>query len=266
VTAGLPQVTQIDGEATPDGTAPVLAGGGVARVEVAVRNDGVLPVLAPQVTLAAPAGWSVRSLDRAPVLLAPGHAATFAFALTLPAAAAPGAATLTATTSYGVIGQGRLRQETSTGVVVASPPPHGDVVLSHHPWISATSGWMSPTVDLSVGGWSPISMLGQVYPTGLGVASPSTVRYYLGGDCSRLTATVGIDDAVRNVGPEGGTSTFQVIGDGRVLFDSGVLTRDDIRQFDVDLTGVRVVDLVVGDAGDGGYNDRADWAGLNASC
>jgi alpha-galactosidase len=125
---------------------------------------------------------------------------------------------------------------------------------------------MSPTVDRSVGGGSPISMLGQVYPTGLGVASPSTVRYYLGSQCSRLTATVGIDDAVRNVGPEGGTSTFQVIGDGRVLFDSGVLTRDGIRQVDVDLTGVRVLDLVVGDAGDGGYNDRADWAGLNATC
>ncbi|WP_238452917.1 NPCBM/NEW2 domain-containing protein [Micromonospora sp. ATA51] len=125
---------------------------------------------------------------------------------------------------------------------------------------------MSPTVDLSVGGWSPISMLGQVYPIGIGVASPSTVRYYVGKECSRLTAVVGLDDAVRNVGPEGATATFQVIGDGQVLFDTGVLTRDDIRQVDVDLTGVRVLDLVVGDAGDGGYNDRANWAGLNATC
>jgi alpha-galactosidase len=266
VTAGLPQVTQVGGATIPEGTAPVLAGGDVARVEVAVRNDGVLPVLAPRVTLAAPAGWSVASLDRAPAVLAPGNAATVAFAVTLPAAAAPGAATLTATTSYGVTGKGQLQQVTSTAVVVAPPPPHGDVVLSHHPWISATSGWMNPTVDLSVGGGSPISMLGQVYPTGLGVASPSTVRYYLGGGCSRLTGLVGIDDAVRNVGPEGGTSTFQVIGDGRILFDSGVLTRDVTRPFDVDLTGVRVLDLVVGDAGDGGYNDRADWAGLNATC
>jgi alpha-galactosidase len=266
VTAGLPVVTQVDGQTTPAESAPVVAGGDLARVEVAVRNDGTLPVLAPRVALAAPTGWSVRSLDSAPPGLAPGHAVTFAFDVTLPAGAAAGAATLTATTSYDVIGKGRLRQETSTAVVVAPAPPHGNVVLSHHPWISATSGWMSPTVDLSVGGGSPISMLGQVYPTGIGVASPSTVRYYLGDDCSRLTATVGIDDAVRNVGPEGGTATFQVVGDGRVLFDSGVLTRDDVRQVDVDLTGVRVLDLVVGDAGDGGYNDRADWAGLNATC
>jgi alpha-galactosidase len=139
-------------------------------------------------------------------------------------------------------------------------------VLSHHPWISATSGWMNPTVDQSVGGGSPISVLGQVYPTGIGVASPSLVRYYLGKQCTRLTGLAGIDDAVRNVGPEGATSTFQVIGDGRVLFDSGLLTRDDTRSLDIDLTGVRVLDLVVGDGGDGGYNDRADWAGLDATC
>jgi len=98
------------------------------------------------------------------------------------------------------------------------------------------------------------------------VASPSTVRYYVGGRCGPLTATVGIDDAVRNVGPEGGTATFQLIGDGRVLFDSGVVTRDATRAVEVDLSGVRVLDLVVGDAGDGGYNDRANWAGLAARC
>ncbi|MBQ0905582.1 NPCBM/NEW2 domain-containing protein [Micromonospora sp. U21] len=266
VTAGLPLVTQVGGDPMPEGTAPVVAGGDEARVEVTVRNDGVLPVLAPQVTLAAPAAWTVRPLSRAPILLARGDSATFAFAVTLPAAAAPGDAVLTATTSYDVIGHGRLRQATVSAVVVAPAPPDGEVILSHHQWISATSGWMSPTIDRSVGGGSPISMLGQVYPTGIGVASPSTVRYYVGDKCSGLTATVGLDDAVRNVGPGGATSTFQVIGDGRVLFDSGVLTRDDIRQVDVDLTGVRVLDLLVGDAGDGGYNDRTNWAGLNATC
>ncbi|MGW4461357.1 NPCBM/NEW2 domain-containing protein [Micromonospora sp. NPDC004704] len=266
VTAGLPQVTKVGNAATPEGTAPVLGGGDVARVEVVVRNDGLLPVLKPQVTLAAPAGWTVKALDRAPILLAPGQSSSFAFTVTLPATAAPGDAALTATTSYEVIGHGKSRQTSVSTVVIAPAPPTGEVVLSHHAWISATSGWMTPTVDLSVGGGSPISLVGQVYATGLGVASPSTVRYYLGDRCDRLTATVGLDDAVRNVGPDGATSTFQVVGDGRVLFDSGVLTRDDIRQVDVDLTGVRVLDLVVGDGGDGGYNDRADWGGLNATC
>ncbi|MDX3099129.1 NPCBM/NEW2 domain-containing protein [Streptomyces sp. ME19-03-3] len=266
VVAGLPLVTQVGDDAVPSGTAPMVAGGDQARVEVTVRNDGAQPVFKPRAELAVPADWTASPLGATPKLLEPGRSVTFAFTVALPATAAPGGTTLTATTTYEVTGKKRLRQETASALVVAPAAPDGDVVLSHHDWISATSGWMSPTVDQSVGGWSPISMLGTVYPTGIGVASPSTVRYYLGDQCSRLTATVGIDDAVRNVGPEGGTSTFQVIGDGKVLFDSGVVTRDDIRQADVDLTGVRVLDLVVGDAGDGGYNDRANWAGLNATC
>ncbi|WP_406103977.1 NPCBM/NEW2 domain-containing protein [Micromonospora globbae] len=266
LTAGLPQVTTVGGDPLPEGSAPVLAGGDEATVEVTVRNDGVRPVFDPRVDLAAPDGWAVRPTRHAPKLLAPGDRTTVAFTVTLPAAAAPGAATLTATTSYEVLGHGRLRQRTTSALVVAPAPPDGEVVLSHHTWISATSGWMSPTVDRSVGGGSPISMLGQVYATGIGVASPSTVRYYVGDRCDRLTAVVGIDDAVRNVGPEGGTATFRVVGDGRVLYDSDVVTRDAVRDVDVDLNGVRVLDLVVGDAGDGGYNDRANWAGLTATC
>ncbi|MGW0800391.1 NPCBM/NEW2 domain-containing protein [Streptomyces sp. NPDC001089] len=266
VVAGLPQVTKVGSDPVTAGVAPIAAGGDQARVEVTVRNDGTKPVYAPRVDLAAPAGWTVRAAGDAPKVLTPNRSASLAFTVTLPATAAPGSADLTATTSYEVAGKGRLRQQTTAALVVAPAAPNGDVVLSHHDWISATSGWMSPTVDRSVGGWTPISMLGQEYPTGIGVASPSTIRYYLGDRCTRLTTTVGIDDAVRNVGPEGGTSTFQVIGDGRVLYDSGVLGRDDVRQADIDLTGVRVLDLVVGDAGDGGYNDRANWAGLNASC
>ncbi|MFF4974931.1 NPCBM/NEW2 domain-containing protein [Streptomyces sp. NPDC001083] len=266
VVAGLPQVTKVGSDPVTAGVAPIAAGGDQARVEVTVRNDGTKPVYAPRVDLAAPAGWTVRAAGDAPKVLTPNRSVNLAFTVTLPATAAPGSADLTAATSYEVAGKGRLRQQTTAALVVAPAAPNGDVVLSHHDWISATSGWMSPTVDRSVGGWTPISMLGQEYPTGIGVASPSTIRYYLGDRCTRLTTTVGIDDAVRNVGPEGGTSTFQVIGDGRVLYDSGVLGRDDVRQADIDLTGVRVLDLVVGDAGDGGYNDRANWAGLKASC
>ncbi|MGW1209142.1 NPCBM/NEW2 domain-containing protein [Streptomyces sp. NPDC002499] len=266
VVAGLPQVTKVGSDAVTAGVAPVAAGGDQAQVEVNVRNDGTRSVSDPRVELKVPAGWTVRAAGKTPKVLKPNRSANVAFTVTLPATAAPGSAGLTATTSYEVPGKGRLRQQTTTALTVAPAAPSGDVVLSHHDWISATSGWMSPTVDRSVGGWTPISMLGQEYPTGIGVASPSTIRYYLGDRCTRLNTTVGIDDAVRNVGPEGGTSTFQVIGDGKVLYDSGVLGRDDVRQADIDLTGVRVLDLVVGDAGDGGYNDRANWAGLNASC
>ena len=51
-----------------------------------------------------------------------------------------------------------------------------------------------------------------------------------------------------------------------MLFDSGVVDRDHPKPVDIDLTGVRVLDLLVGDAGDGGYNDRTDWGGLQITC
>jgi alpha-galactosidase len=266
VTAGIPQVIRVGNQTLPEGTVPVVAGGDELRAEVAVRNDGLLPVLKPAVALAAPSGWTVSPLTKAPDLLAPGKSTTFAFTAKLSPGAAPGDAALIATTSYDVIGHRRLQQATVSPVVVAPEPPDGTAALSHHPWISASSGWNSPTIDESVGGGSPISLVGQTYPTGIGVASPSLVRYYVGQQCSRLTATVGLDDAVRNVGPEGATSSFQVIGDGKVLYDSGVIDRDHPQQVDVNLTGVRVLDLVVGDGGDGGYNDRADWAAPTATC
>ncbi|GAA0925871.1 NPCBM/NEW2 domain-containing protein [Kribbella koreensis] len=266
VTAGIPQVTQVGTQVLPEGSAPVVAGGDELRAEVAVRNDGVLPVFKPTVALTAAAGWTVTPVGKAPALLAPGQKTTLAFKVTLPATAVAGNASLTATTQYETLGYGKQQQVTVSPLVIAPVPPDGVAALSHHPWISATSGWMSPTVDESVGGGSPISLVSQTYPTGIGVASPSLVRYYVGQQCTKFTATVGIDDAVRNVGPEGGTSTFQVIGDGKVLFDSGVVDRDHPKPVDVDLTGVRVLDLVVGDAGDGGYNDRADWAAPTATC
>jgi alpha-galactosidase len=266
VTAGIPQVTKVGTDSQPDGVAPVVAGGDELTAQVVVRNDGLVPVLKPAVALTGGTGWTVKSLTKAPDLLAGGKQVTFTFTVKLAAGAAPGNEALTASTTYEAIGYGTQRQTTVSPVVVAPAPPSGTAELSHHPWIVATSGWMSPTVDESVGGGSPISLVSQTYPTGIGVASPSTVRYYLGKACSRLTATVGIDDAVRNVGPEGGTSTFQVVGDGKVLFDSGVIDRDHPKPVDVDLTGVRVLDLLVGDAGDGGYNDRADWAAPTATC
>ncbi|MFI6677801.1 NPCBM/NEW2 domain-containing protein [Kribbella sp. NPDC050470] len=266
VTAGIPQVTKVGTDAQPEGVAPVVAGGDELTVQVAVRNDGVLPVFKPAVKVAGGTGWTVKALTKSPGLLASGQQATFAFTVKLPAGAPAGSASLTATTSYETLGYGVQRQTTVSPVIVAPEPPDGTVALSHHDWISATSGWMSPTIDESVGGGNPIKLVGTTYATGIGVASPSTVRYYLGKACTRLTGVVGIDDAVRNVGPEGGTATFQVIGDGKVLYDSGVVDRDNPKSIDVDLTGVRVLDLFVSDAGDGGYNDRADWADPTATC
>jgi alpha-galactosidase len=84
--------------------------------------------------------------------------------------------------------------------------------------------------------------------------------------CRRKPDQPGRHDAVNNVDQQGGTATFTVSGDGQDRYDSGTVDRTAAHPFTVDLTGVQVLTLSVGDAGDGGYNDRADWAGLNLVC
>jgi hypothetical protein len=61
---------------------------------------------------------------------------------------------------------------------------------------------------------------------------------------------------------ERGTVVFQVYGDGKLLFDSGVLHGlREVEAVDLPVAGVRVLRLVVADAGDGIICDMANWAG-----
>jgi alpha-galactosidase len=267
VTLGVPRVTAVNGTGvTSDDRGTVVAAGDALRVEVDLVNDGTEPVDHVAAGLGAPAGWPVERLGVQQQRLEGGRSTTAAFSVTVPESAQTGQATLSATASYLVAGRTLRTLESASTLTAAPAPPEAPTVLSHHPWFIATSGWMTPAVDQSVAGGSPISIKGVGYDTGVGVASPSEIGYYLGGRCSRLTGTAGLDDAVRNVGPEGATAGFTVVGDGAVLFSSGVLTRDEVADLDVDVSGVRVLYLLVDDGGDGGYNDRADWAQLEANC
>ena len=267
VTLGVPRVTAVNGTGvTSDDRGTVVAAGDSLRVEVDLVNDGSQSVDHVAVDLGVPAGWQVDRQGSQQSRLNGGRSTTAVFSVAVPDAAVTGQAALSATASYLVPGLPKRTLASASTLTTAPAPPEAPTVLSHHPWFIATSGWMTPAVDESVGGGSPISMKGVAYDTGVGVASPSELGYYLGGRCSTLTGTVGLDDAVRNVGPEGATAGFTVVGDGAVLFSSGVLTRDDVADLDIDVSGVRVLYLLVDDGGDGGYNDRADWAQLEADC
>lgn len=162
-------------------------------------------------------------------------------------------------------GAGTASPTTQTSVMVPAPPPSGSTYLSNHTWLDGTSGYLVPRLDREVGG-GPLVLQGHTYPRGIGSASVSQIPYYLGGNCTNLSATIGIDDAVNNVGPQGGTAVFQIYADGQKVYDSGLVTRQATQQASVPLTGAGVLTLAVGDGGDGTYDDRADWAGLQATC
>jgi alpha-galactosidase len=265
--AGAPTVTAVDGASVPPTGNVLVSAGAKLTTSVTVSNDGTTPVDSPDVTLQVPEGWTAQANSALPAKVLPGRTAKLEFEVTVPANAPTGNSAVTATVGFaGSDGPVTVVSAALTVTVAPAVPSGTDQPLSHQPWISATSGWMQPAIDESVGGGNPITIAGTVHPTGLGVASPSDIRYYVGGACTRLTGFVGIDDVVNNVGPDGGTATFSIAADGKTVWDSGTVARGAAVGFDVDLRRARELVLHVGDAGDGGYNDRADWADPLISC
>ncbi|WP_448006823.1 NPCBM/NEW2 domain-containing protein [Agromyces bauzanensis] len=267
VIASAPLVTAIDGtDITPSGSVLTTAGSAL-EIATTIRNDGLTPVLRPTTSITVPDGWTVQPVGAGPAVVQPGAAATVRHEVMVDESADAVGHEVTATVEFESSAGTRTVGSAPLVVTVAPVPPSGEgVALSHHRWVSATSGWMNPTIDESVGGGNPIKLAGTVYPTGIGVASPSDIRYYLGGACRVLDGFVGIDDVVDNVGPEGGTATFSVIADGVTVWESGTVVRGAAIPFQVDVSGARELVLHVGDAGDGGYNDRADWAAPTIDC
>jgi alpha-galactosidase len=117
-------------------------------------------------------------------------------------------------------------------------------------------GWGEPHANRSVDG-HPLFLDGKRFEHGLGTHANSVFRIGLGGKGERFTATVGVDDEVGKKG----SVVFNVTGDGKTLWESGVLRGGDpATGVSVALDGVKVLVLTVGDAGDGGNSDHADWA------
>jgi hypothetical protein len=64
-----------------------------------------------------------------------------------------------------------------------------------------------------------------------------------------------------------GTVSFSVAGDGKTLASTPTVSGGDPAQkITANVTGVRILDLVVGDAGDGNANDHGDWATPRLIC
>jgi glucose/arabinose dehydrogenase len=149
-----------------------------------------------------------------------------------------------------------------------SPPPIQSVFLSDLQWTSATNGWGPVERDTSngesaAGDGKTITLNGATYSKGLGVNAISDVRYNLGGQCSRFTAKVGVDDEVG----ASGSVTFEVWADGTKLYDSGIMRGDTAtKDVAIDISGRSELRLLVTNGGDNSNADHADWADAQMSC
>ncbi len=220
-------------------------------------------------SLGVPDGWSATAVGAgAPARLAPGRSATVTWQVRPPDGTLPSAAVLTATTHY--VQRGRKAASSDERVVAAVPaaPPAGTSAVSDLVFLSSTNGWGPVERDTSVGEQAardgrPISIDGVASAKGLGTNAVSDVQLYLAGRCTRLTADVGVDDETGGAG----TVTFSVVADGKTLVTTPTLRgKQAAVPIDVDVTGAEVVDLVVGDAGDGNGNDHGDWAAPTLTC
>ena len=229
---------------------------------------GAPPASSLRFGLQVPEGWTATPTSPTVVgTVRGGASATATWRVTAPGGTLPAVSQLTATADYQQ--SGRAQSLSDTRDVRALPtPPTGDVAVSSMPFFSATNGWgpverNTSNGEAAAGDGHPITLNGVVYASGLGTNAVSDVGLYLGGHCTQFTATVGVDDEVGT----NGSVTFSVVSDGMTLSTTSVLTGSSASvSLDVDITGTQLLDLVVGDGGDGNGYDHGDWANARVTC
>lgn len=121
---------------------------------------------------------------------------------------------------------------------------------------SIEQGWGEPHANKSVDG-HPLFIDGKRFEHGLGTHAVSLFRIALGGTAESFSSIVGVDD---EVGQQGSVN-FKVFGDGKLLWQSGLMRGGDAaKTASANLRGVKTLLLKVEDGGDDLNFDHADWA------
>ena len=104
--------------------------------------------------------------------------------------------------------------------------------------------------------WGFLSVQYAFYRNGIGTHANSYQTFDVGRFFKTFSFDYGIDT---EAGPKG-TVVFEVYGDDKKLFASKIIGRYELpRHANVNIAGVKILKLVVTDAGDGNTDDHADW-------
>ena len=164
----------------------------------------------------------------------------------------------------------RIERTQSVSLTVGETLPR-TLYLSDLAWETATTEYMMVRADKSVGG-SGLASAGKRYGKGIGTHPQSTVRYQLQGIFTRLSGLFAIEE--QNGAPdtlparERGRALFSIYGDGRCLLPPTLKTYGDTPEpFDVDITGVATLELLVSAPNDPEPNfaPHADWLDVRVS-
>lgn len=118
---------------------------------------------------------------------------------------------------------------------------------------AAKVGWGRPTYNRLPDRSMLLESGGQIFATGIYAHAPSEHHYTLDGKWTSITGTVGIATGKR------GSVKFLIKGDGNVLWQSRPLKDGTLRQFEVDLTGVKTLELLTDPTQDGPGSDWGLW-------
>lgn len=129
-------------------------------------------------------------------------------------------------------------------------------IASNPCWLSdatpeqAKVGWKSPIFNRVPGDEVVLSIGGKLFGHGFYAHAPSKYVYNLMTKWNRITGNAGLADG------HDGTCVFVLRGDGKELWRSKTMNQGSSLAFDVKVSNVEVLELIVEDAGDG---NGADW-------
>ncbi len=136
------------------------------------------------------------------------------------------------------------------------------VAITQFTPIISITGYGQRQVDMPVmasfgfAKWGFLSDQYFFYRHGLGTHAVSQEVFDINKKFSKLTTDYGVDT---NGGPQGSVQ-FAVYGDGKKLFASDIVRRyDPPHHVVVNVTGVKTLELIVNDGGNGITDDHADW-------
>ncbi|MCL1920789.1 MAG: NPCBM/NEW2 domain-containing protein [Kiritimatiellaeota bacterium] len=134
--------------------------------------------------------------------------------------------------------------------VTANTALLGDIAFE-----SATVGWGQPLRNqVLANDRGPLIEVGSAFfPTGLYAHAPSGYVYAPDGKWKTLATGYGIQDG------NSGTVVFVIKGDGKELFRSDTIRDHTVRTQTVSVQGIRRLELITEDAGDGNGSDWGVW-------
>ncbi|WP_146197167.1 glycoside hydrolase family 97 catalytic domain-containing protein [Serinibacter arcticus] len=165
--------------------------------------------------------------------------------------------------------EGKAMRNGGSALVQVEPPPlEGDVWVSELPFTEAVTGFGQVGRDLDLNG-GKVEVAGVTYDRGLVVHAPGRVSVRLGAQCTVFRAVAGVEPGGERV--QEASMTFSVLGDGVTLATAGtdaapIRVDTPAQTFEVDVTGVETLTLVVGDGGDGRNNDHGAFADARLEC